>query len=268
MRGLQNKVAIVTGGGGRIGSATATRLAEEGARVVVADLIAEAGERTAKAIGANAIAIPFDGNDPDSVANLIHATVEHWGRLDILHNNAALTDLKFLDRDQDVVSTPMEVWDQTMIGNARSYFLTAKHAVPEMLKVGGGAIINTASGAALVAENARISYGSSKGAVVTLTKYIATHHGRQGIRCNAISPGLIVNDALAAEISEFLAVSNRQLITPRPGKPDDIAALVAFLASEDAEFINGQNICCDGGILAHSPAMADVLDMAESEWGK
>src|SRR5690606_11513360 len=184
MRGLQGKVAIVTGGGGRIGAATAARLAEEGAKVVVADLIEEAGIRAANAIGGNAIAIQFDGNDPESIENLINATVEHWGGLDILHNNAALTDLKFLDPDKDVVDTPIDVWDKTMIVNARSYFLTSKHAIPHMLNANGGAIINTASGAGLVAETSRVAYGVSKGAVLSLTRYIATHHGRQGIRCN------------------------------------------------------------------------------------
>src|SRR5690606_21549094 len=160
------------------------------------------------------------------------------------------------------------IWDNTLATNVRSFYLTAKHAIPHMLRQGGGSIINTASGAGIMAENSRIAYGVSKGAVITLTKYIATHHGREGVRCNAIAPGLIVNEELEQKISAFVAITKRHLLAKRSGRPEDIAALAAFLASSDAEFINGQTICCDGGLLVHTAPMADVMAMEQSSWGR
>lgn len=265
---LEGMTAIVTGGGGRIGSATARRLASEGARVVVADVFYEAAVKTAAAIGDGALAIAFDASAPDSIKALVNDTMAAFGRVDILHNNAALTDFAQLDRDRTVVDTPMDVWDNTLATNVRSYYLACKYVVPHMLEQGGGAIINTASGAALVAETSRLAYGVSKGAVITLTKYIATHHGREGVRCNAIAPGLIVTEELEKQIADFVAINKRHLLAKRSGRPEDIAALVAFLGSKDAEFINGQTICCDGGLLVHSPSMADTLEMDDDAWGR
>ncbi|KJS07715.1 MAG: short-chain dehydrogenase [Gammaproteobacteria bacterium BRH_c0] len=265
---LEGLVAIITGGGGRIGAATAQRMAAEGARVVVADLFKEAAVKVATAIGDNALPLHFDASSPESIEALIADTVDAFGRIDILHNNAALTDLDQLNLDTTVIDTPIDIWDNTLATNVRSFYLAAKHAIPHMLSQGGGSIINTASGAGIMAENSRIAYGVSKGAVITLTKYIATHHGRQGVRCNAIAPGLIVNEELEQKISDFVKITKRHLLAKRSGRPEDIAALAAFLASSDAEFINGQTICCDGGLLVHTPAMADVLDMSDESWGR
>jgi NAD(P)-dependent dehydrogenase (short-subunit alcohol dehydrogenase family) len=198
---------------------------------------------------------------------MVDRTVAHFGRLDILHNNAAVTSLDALAKDSDVLGTPVALWDQMMVTNVRSYMVACRHAIPQMVKIGGGSIINTASDAALVAEPSRIAYGTSKGAVITFSKYVATQHGRQGIRCNCVCPGLIVDDALAGQISDFLAINQRHILLDRIGRPEHIAGLVAFLASDDAAFITAQVISCDGGLLAHSPSMADVLAMAASAWG-
>lgn len=268
MRGLEGRVAIVTGGGGRIGAATAARLAAEGAKVVCADLVAEAAEAAAHRIGGDAIGIRFDAADAASIGRMIAHTADHFGRLDILHNNAAVTKLDDLDQDTDVIDTPVDVWDQMMVTNVRSYMVACKFAVPYMIAAGQGAIVNTASDAALVAEPSRIAYGTSKGAIITFTKYIATQHGRDGIRCNCVCPGLIVDDALAQQIGPFLEINQRHILLDRIGRPEHIAGLVAFLSSDDAAFISGQVISCDGGLLAHSPAMADVLAMNDSDWGR
>jgi NAD(P)-dependent dehydrogenase (short-subunit alcohol dehydrogenase family) len=261
MHRLAGKVAIVTGGGGRIGAATAIRLASEGARVVVADLAEDAAAVAAAAIGEQALAVQFDAGDPHSIALLVARTVEHFGRLDILHNNAALLDLDFLDGDRTVVDTSIDVWDKTMQVNLRGYMLACKHAIPHMVAAGGGSIINTTSNAALAGDSVRVAYGSSKGAIVSLTRYIAAQHGRDNIRCNAIAPGLIVNEALERALPEFVAMTARHVLIPRHGRPEDIAGMVAFFASDDSSFVTGQIISCDGGLISHQPHLADLLDM-------
>jgi NAD(P)-dependent dehydrogenase (short-subunit alcohol dehydrogenase family) len=258
MRRLDGKVALITGGGGRIGAATARRLASEGARVAIGDISEEGATAVARSIGDRALAIQFDAADPDSIARLVAQTVEHFGGLDILHNNAALLDLAFLDQDRDVVQTSIEVWDTTMQINLRGYMLACKHAVPHMISAGGGSIINTASNAALLGDSSRIAYGSSKGAIISMTRYIATQHGRSKIRCNAIAPGLILDDELERKVPEMCAATARHVLLPRHGRPEDIAAMVAFFASDDSSFVTGQLIACDGGLLAHQPFIADL----------
>jgi NAD(P)-dependent dehydrogenase (short-subunit alcohol dehydrogenase family) len=258
LRGLDGKVALITGGGGRIGAATARRLAAEGVRVSIGDLSEAAATAVARSIGNQALAVQFDAGDPDSIARMVARTVEHFGRLDILHNNAAMLDLAFLDQDRDAVQTSVEVWDATMQINVRGYMLACKHAIPHMLSAGGGSIINTASNAALLGDSSRIAYGSSKGAVISMTRYIATQHGRSKIRCNAISPGLILDDELERKLPELCAATGRQVLLPRHGRPEDIAAVVAFFASDDSSFVTGQLIGVDGGMLAHQPFLADL----------
>src|SRR5206468_2694155 len=178
----------ITGGAGRIGSATARRFVDEGAKVALGDLNHEAAERLAAEIGGNALAIAFDAGDPASIEAMVNRAAEHFGRLDILHNNAALLDLAFLQRDGTVLDTPLELWDRTMQINVRGYVVACKHAIPHLRAVGGGSIINTSSTEAEVGNTARIAYACSKGAICTLTRYIATQHGREGIRCNTIMP--------------------------------------------------------------------------------
>lgn len=260
MTRLEGRVAIVTGGGGRIGSATARRLVTEGARVAIADLVTESAERVAHEIGASAIAIGFDAGDPASIARLVEQTAQHFGRIDILHNNAALVDVAFLNDDTDVVTISLETWDKTMEVNLRGYVAAAKHAIPHMRAVGGGSIINTTSNAALAGDSARIAYSASKAAINALTRSIATQHGRENIRCNAVSPGLITDPELQARFPDLHVVSGRHTPLPRFGVGADMAALVAFLASDDASFITGQVICCDGGMLMHQPTYADLID--------
>jgi NAD(P)-dependent dehydrogenase (short-subunit alcohol dehydrogenase family) len=253
-------VAIVTGGGGRIGGATAKRLAQEGARVVVADLALASAERVAHEIGENALAFAFDAGDPETIERLVAVAAQHFGRLDILHNNAALLDVAFLNSDTDVVNVSLETWDKTMQVNLRGYMVACKHAIPHLRRQGGGSIINTTSNASLAGDNTRIAYGASKAAINALTRQIATQHGRENIRCNAVSPGLITDPELEARFPELHAVSARHTPLPRFGRGEDMAALVAFLASDDASFVTGQVICCDGGMLVHQPIYADTID--------
>jgi NAD(P)-dependent dehydrogenase (short-subunit alcohol dehydrogenase family) len=252
---LHEKVAVVTGGGGGIGSATARALAREGAAVVVVDIDEAAAERVAGQInesGAHAVSVHADLSEEHQVVSAVSAAVSHFGRLDVLHNNAALTDSSFLDRDTAVTELSLEVWERSMAVNLRSQMLTCKHAVPEMLRGGGGSIINMSSGASLKGDRTRTSYGVSKAGVNALTMYVATSHGKRGIRVNTIVPGLIITDAVRAHLNDkILAGLGKATLTPYLGAPDDIADLVVFLASDESRYITGQMIAIDGGMSAH-----------------
>jgi NAD(P)-dependent dehydrogenase (short-subunit alcohol dehydrogenase family) len=252
---VDDKVAVVTGGAGGIGEATARALAREGASVAVVDIDGAGATTVAEAIqasGAAAIGVTADLSDESAVAAAIRSVVSHFGRLDVLHNNAALTDSDFLSRDTQVTDLALEVWDRTMTVNLRSQMLTCKHAIPEMVRNGGGSIINMSSGASLKGDRTRTAYGVSKAGVNTLTMYVATSHGKQGVRVNTIVPGLIITDAVRAHLTEhMLAGLGRATLTPYVGEPDDVADLVVFLASDESRYITGQMIAIDGGMSVH-----------------
>jgi len=261
MKGLKDKVAIVTGGAGRIGRAVVARLVEEGAYVAVADIDGDAAGEVAAALGDKAIGIAFDSANEDSIKAMIDTTVRHFGGLDILHNNAAYVNLGELGDDSTALDTSLEMWDTTMNVNVRGYFIATKHALPHMLARGGGAIINTSSGSGHRGDNVRIAYGTSKGAVSALTLYLAAQHGKQGIRCNAIAPGMIADERLRQVAPKLVALNERHNLTPRIGTPDDMASLVAFLASDESGYISGQVICIDGGQASHVPQMVEAIEM-------
>jgi NAD(P)-dependent dehydrogenase (short-subunit alcohol dehydrogenase family) len=253
---LTQRVAIVTGGGGGIGGATARALAHEGAAVLVADIDAAAAEAVAARItgaGGQAVAHQADLSKEDEAAETVAKAVSSFGRLDVLHNNAALTDSVFLDRDTAVTDLALDVWERTIAVNLGSQMLMCKYAVPAMVRSGGGSIINMSSGASLTGDRTRTAYGVSKAGVNTLTMYVATSHGKQGIRANTVVPGLIITDAVRAHLNEkILASLGRTTLTPYLGEPDDIAHLVVFLASDDSRYITGQMIAIDGGMSSHA----------------
>ena len=259
MQRLTGKVAIVTGGGGGIGSATALRLAEEGAKVVVADINLASAEKAAAALSGNGLAVQFDAADIASIEAMVEKTVAHFGRLDILHNNTAVTDQATQSQDTTAVDIPMEIWQKTLDVNLTGYLACCRFAIPHMIKTGGGSIINTASGSGLKGDLARIAYGSTKGAIITMSKYIATQHGRQGIRCNSIAPGLIVTEALERTAPEIKEVMSKYVLTNRLGIPEDIASLVAFLASDESGYITGTCIEINGGTSACQPHYAEFI---------
>jgi NAD(P)-dependent dehydrogenase (short-subunit alcohol dehydrogenase family) len=257
---LDGKIAIITGAASGIGKATAQRVAAEGARTVVADLNADGAKQVAEAIsatGGEAIAVQADLGENDSVRAMVEAAASAYGGLDILHNNAAATHLA-ATKDLPVSEADPDVWDDTMRINLRGTMVAIQSAVPHMIARGGGSVINTASGSGLTGDLRNPAYGASKAALISLTRYVATEFGKQGIRCNAISPGFIVIPEKAGTGRDaVMATMLRHHLTPRLGRPEDIAALVVFLACDESAFITGQNICVDGGLLAHQPFLAD-----------
>jgi NAD(P)-dependent dehydrogenase (short-subunit alcohol dehydrogenase family) len=252
---LEGKVAVVTGGGGGIGGATASALSREGAAVLVVDINGPAADRIATAIrstGGEAAAFSADLSQEEDVVATIGDATARFGRLDVLHNNAALTDSEFLTADTAVTELSLDVWERTMAVNLRSQMLMCKHAVPIMAEGGGGSIINMSSGASLKGDRSRTAYGVSKAGVNALTMYVATSHGKMGIRANTIVPGLIITDAVRAHLDETTVASlGKATLTPSVGEPEDIADVVVFLASNASRYITGQMIVVDGGMSAH-----------------
>lgn len=230
-------------------------MAREDAAVLVVDIDEPSAQLVADAIrdaGAMAAAFGADVSDEGQVADVLDAVMSRFGRLDVLHNNAALTESDFLQRDTAVTDLSLEVWERTLAVNLRSQMLMCKHAVPVMVGGGGGSIINTSSGASLKGDRTRTAYGVSKAGVNALTLYVATSHGKQGIRVNTILPGLVITDAVRAHLDErTLASLGKATLTPAVGQPDDIADVVVFLASDESRYITGQMLAVDGGMSAH-----------------
>lgn len=256
LQDLENKVAIVTGAHRGIGLATATRLAAGGARVVLADLPGSdlQGACRKAAEHGEVLHHEVDITSEDSVKALVEFSLDSFGGIDVLDNNAAYAGSA---RDVDLLSMEAEEWDRTFSINARGTMLMCKHTVAAMLKSGGGSIINISSGTAVSGHMYQTAYACSKGAINTLTQYIATQYGAAGIRCNAIAPGLVKTENLAASMPEPMQEMFREnKLIPRLGEPDDIAEMVAFLASDRSSWITGQIYAVDGGFLAKAPHLA------------
>lgn len=260
MRRLDGKVAFITGGAGGIGAATAERFISEGARVAVADLNEVAAATTAERLGPQAFAVRVDIGNEESVKAALEAAFAHFGRLDILFNNAALTDSVTMSLDSDVTEIPLETWRRTLDVNLTGFMLCSRHAIPLMIRGGGGCIVNTASGSGVMADVARVAYGVSKAGIISLTQYIATQHGKDRIRCNAIAPGPIVTAHTRGVAGPLFDMIARHMPMGELGTPADAAALVAFLASDDSRYINGQTINIDGGLTAHHAHVRDMTD--------
>ena len=251
MQRLAGRVAVVTGGALGIGGATARRFAEEGAKVLIVDINEDAAARNAARIaeagGTAAVAIADVGTH-DQLRASIERAVELWGDLHLLLNNA-------FSRGPGEAGTALEVtdegWDRGMAVLVKSMFLAVKYAVPHMERAGGGAIVNISSVHGLLTAPGKLLYNTGKGAVLSLTRQMACDFGPIGIRVNAICPGHILNERVAAgweKNPEGLKFFEQQYPLRRTGRPIDIANAVAFLCSDEASFITGHALVVDGGV--------------------
>lgn len=252
LRGLEGKVAVVAGGATGIGAATARRLAAEGCSVVIGDIATDGAEATSRDIAADGgVAKPvwFDLAEPDSIAELTKVTIAEFGGVDLLFNVGS--DMSLLPGDTDVVDIDLDIWERTMTVTLRGYLLTLKNMIPQILARGGGAIVNMSSAAAFQGEPVRPAYAAAKAGVGALTRHVASRWGREGIRCNAVAPGLTATRAIrsAPQFPELQAAALKHMRSTRVGDPDDIAAMVAFLMSDEGAWVNGQVINIDGGTI-------------------
>lgn len=250
---LAGKVAIITGAGAGIGRATALRMAAEGARVVVADRDAEGCDETVRMIrddGGEAIAIATDVTSEEQIKAMVSGTVEQYGRLDIAFNNAGIEGNPAPTAEYDV-----QTWNQVIQVNLTGVFLCMKYQLPEMQKNGSGSIINCSSIAGKIGFEASSAYVASKHGVIGLTKTAALEYAPEGIRVNAICPGVIDTAMVDRAIEKRTDVDMREMLTAmapvgRMGTSDEIAEAVLYLASDNARFTTGTALVVDGGYLA------------------
>jgi NAD(P)-dependent dehydrogenase (short-subunit alcohol dehydrogenase family) len=250
---IGGKVALVTGGGSGIGRATSRLLAAEGARVMVADIDAAAAAETARLIAdATGIAahVAGDVSRRADAERYVGATLAELGQLDILVNNAGLEAFFTL------VDTPDEVWEQMMAVNAKGPYMTTQYAAPAMMKAGGGVVVNIASGAALRGNVGLAAYSAAKAALVSMTRCLAVELAPFAVRVNAIAPGLIDTPTARRWIDriggmdEVVAMIGQSMPTKRAGRPEEVAAIVALLASPISSYVNGVVVPVDGGMSA------------------
>jgi NAD(P)-dependent dehydrogenase (short-subunit alcohol dehydrogenase family) len=269
MRRFEGKVAIVAGcgNGEGIGSTVSRMLAQEGAKVVVADFnldAAKALEAQIRAEGGEAAACKADVSDEAEVNAMVALAVEKYGGLDCLHHNPAAPGPKGIMADSggSLVDVDIAVFDYTMAVSARGLLLCIRAAVPEMLKRGGGAIVYTSSVAGEMAEPIRGAYGVAKAAGNAICRHIATAYGKRGIRANAVAPGVSLTHAARSPDDPFAQMQLRHHVTSRLGRAEDQAKMIVYLLSDDAGFITAQVFVVDGGLTTHLPAYADFIDGA------
>ncbi|MGZ8735520.1 MAG: glucose 1-dehydrogenase [Acidimicrobiia bacterium] len=249
---LDGKVALITGAGRGMGRVATELFAAEGALVAVADLVRADGEdavASIEAAGGTAVFVPVDVSDAAQVEAMVATTVETFGGLHVLYNNAGI----FPADDGGATETPESTWDTVMEVNLKGVWLGCKYGIPAMLASGGGSIINVASFVALVgAATAQIAYTASKGGVLSMTREIAVEYARQGIRANALCPGPIETELLADLMSDPARRQRRLVHIPmgRLGRAEELAKAALFLASDDASFMTGSSLVVDGGITA------------------
>lgn len=243
---LESKVAIITGGGGGIGRATALRFAQEGAKVFVTDVNEKAAEETTDLLNEEGFEADFttcDMSNSDDVEEMVRHCLDRFGKIDVLFNNAGVGSM-----EMKVPDVSIEDWQRVMNINVNGVFYGMKYVIPHMTS--GGSIINTASIAGIKGQKLVSAYSASKGGVISLTKTAATEFGRKNIRINAIAPGVIDTQMVEnwKQTHKWPILSTANALR-RVGKPKEIANAVLFLASDEASFITGETLVVDGGTL-------------------
>jgi NAD(P)-dependent dehydrogenase (short-subunit alcohol dehydrogenase family) len=245
-RRLEGRSAVITGGGSGIGLATARRLADEGAHVVIGDMDPSSGQAAADEV--NGMFVQCNVTDAGDVAELFRATKDRYGSIDVAFNNAGISP----PDDDSILETGIDAWRRVQEVNLTSVYLCCKEVLPYMLEQGKGSIINTASFVAtMAAATSQISYTASKGGVLAMTRELGVQFARSGIRVNALSPGPVATPLLMELFAKDPERAARRLVhipVGRFGEPEEIAAAVAFLASDDSSFITASNFLVDGGI--------------------
>lgn len=261
---LDGKVALVTGAGSGIGAACARLMAAEGAAVVVSDVRRDGADAVAARIaaqGGEARAYQLDVASEDEIRGCVAQVIDWYGRISVLHNNAADTALSGSGADATLDQMTQQIWDRTMAVNLRGPMLCSKHVIGHMVEAGGGAIVNTSSGAGSAAEHTRTAYGVSKAGLDALTRAIASQYGAAGVRCNGVAPSLTLTDTVRGPgrgLERMRAIFAKH--TPSPlGSPEEIARVVVFLASDDARYVNGVTVPVDGGLSSRQPYTGDFL---------
>ena len=248
---LEGKVIAMTGGATGIGAVTAQRMAAEGAHVVIGDINLAGAQDVVAAIaaaGGSARTILCDIAVEEQVKALVDLAVDSFGGLDGYFSNAANLSKDVLGRDTDAVDTPPEVWDATLRVNLVGTYFGHRYAIPHLIARGGGAIVSTLSVSAFIGEPVRMAFSASKAGIAALSRNSASRFGKQGVRSNCVAPGAVLSETMKASVSqEFTDGILGMISCPRLGRPEDIAAMVCFLMSSDAEWINGQTFRVDGG---------------------
>lgn len=261
MKRFKDKVIVITGAASGIGEATARRLACEGGKIVIADYAKERAEKLAEELtvdGADVRAVYFNAYELESCRHLIDVTQEAFGRVDVLVNNVGGTDLK---RDGNIATLDIDYFEEAFAFNLRCPVYLSQLVIPLMETQGGGNIVNIASIGGITGDFRGTYYGIAKAGVIALTKYIATQMGKKNIRCNAVAPGLTLTPAAIDNLPEEMRkLFIRHNSLPRLGEPEDIAATVAFLASDDARYVTGQTIVTDGGLTIHNPTVGEMME--------
>lgn len=260
---LAGRVAIITGAGGGLGAECARVLSAHGASIAVADINGEAAEAVAESLrvaGGQALGIRTDVSSEDEVQAMVAQVKERFGRIDVLHNNAAVLDGEQRQRDRDLANLDMDAFDRAIAVNLRGTVLCTKHVIPVMLEQASGSIIFATSGLGVQGDMSLSGYATSKAALLMLPKLVAAQYGKRGIRGNAVQIGLAPQHPLPDALLEIMRDNH---CTPELGTPRQIADVVAFLASDESAFVTGSTLVADGGFGSHTPSLVAVRKLFE-----